>query len=358
MTIRVAGVDAGGTRTRALVMDAAGRIVGEGEAGPGLLDPRDPQASVAAIVEALARAAKSAGEAGGAGRSAGGGGLSTGGGAAEAGQGSPPLDALWVGAAGAGRPDPRALLLAALRAEGLARVVEVGTDAEAAFHDAFGSNGPGVLLVSGTGSVVLARGGASAEEGGSTAGAPGAGGAPPPLVRCGGWGQLLGDEGSAWRVGLEGLRRVCRRADGREDGPEDGREEGGELSALLLGACGVASPSGLVTWALEAGKEGVAALAPVVVRAADAGDAGAGAIVQEAVTDLLAQVRAAARRAGCVLPVRVALTGGLAEADGRFRRELLQALKGAGFIPVGERVNGARGGARLALGLVPGPSTP
>ena len=124
------GVDGGGTRSRALVGDGAGRELGASDGGPGLIDPRDPERAVR-VVAAVVRVA-----------------------VADAGV-DLPVRGVWVGLAGAGNEAARRAVEVGLRDAGLARAVAVGSDVEAAHADAFG-DGPGVLLVVGTGSAVRA----------------------------------------------------------------------------------------------------------------------------------------------------------------------------------------------------------
>ena len=136
----------------------------------------------------------------------------------------------------------------------------MGTDVIAAFHDAFG-DGPGVLLIAGTGSIAWGR----AEDGREG--------------RVGGWGHHIGDEGSGYAIGVDALRRVARNADGR--GPETNAAR--TSSSRRLGLAGI---DGLVQWAATADGAEVAALAPVVAAAADGGDAVAGEILDHAVEEL------------------------------------------------------------------------
>ena len=116
-----------------------------------------------------------------------------------------PAAALWAGLAGAGNDRARRAVEGALPTALSARTV-VGTDVEAAFYDAF-RGGPGVLLIAGTGSVAWARGTNDA------------------VCRVGGWGRHLGDEGSGYALGSEGLRSIAHSEDGR-----------GPATALRLGA--------------------------------------------------------------------------------------------------------------------------
>ena len=51
-------------------------------------------------------------------------------------------------------------------------------------------------------------------------------------ARAGGWGHLLGDEGSGYAIGLEALRAVCRASDGR--GPQTALTD----SSWSAAACG------------------------------------------------------------------------------------------------------------------------
>lgn len=265
------GVDGGGTRSCALAVDAQGRKLAAVEGPPGLVDPQEPSATAAVVAELARRAAQSAG--------------------------TPlPLEGLWAGLAGAGQEGPRRAVEAALEAAGVARRIGVGTDVEAARADAFGE-GPGILLVAGTGSVALAvnpRG---------------------ERVTVGGWGSALDDEGSGYRIGLDGLRAVVRSADGRA--PET------SLGRALLQQTGAASPMELVAWTAAAAKRDVAALAPTVVGAADAGDAAAARVVRKALDALQELLEAVLARTGkWGAPPPLALSGGLVRADSPFHEPL------------------------------------
>ncbi|MYC51842.1 MAG: hypothetical protein F4X47_05945, partial [Gammaproteobacteria bacterium] len=158
----VAGVDGGGTRTRVLLLARDGATVGRAEGPAALVRPDHPAPAARVVADTVRRAADAAGVA-------------------------LPLPALWAGLAGAGRPRVRRALEAALRDERIAREVGVGTDVEAAFHDAFGG-GPGIVVVAGTGSVVLG----AAEDG--------------RRLQVGGWGGVMGDEGSGYHIGVSAQR--------------------------------------------------------------------------------------------------------------------------------------------------------
>jgi N-acetylglucosamine kinase-like BadF-type ATPase len=237
-----------------------------------------------------------------------------------------PVTTLWAGLAGAGNASAREAVANALGSRGLATRVVVGTDVEAAFHDAFGE-GPGVLLIAGTGSIAWAR-----DHDGTA-------------HRVGGWGRDLGDEGSGFRLGLEALRRIMRAMDGR-DTPTG-------LQEVVLGALGLADPTELVAWVARASKGDVAALAPVVVGVAELGDAGAQAIVDEAVGALEGHVRAAVRRLGHTGRdtggVEVVLWGGLLAGRGPLRGRVISALESIPVTVSDRDLDPPMGAARLAM---------
>jgi N-acetylglucosamine kinase-like BadF-type ATPase len=183
---------------------------------------------------------------------------------------------------------------------GVARTVEVTSDAEVVYHDAFGL-GPGILLVGGTGSMALGR----AADG--------------RTARAGGWGDRLGDEGSGWALGLGGLQAVARAADGRGTATE--------LLPTLLAAVDLAAPADLIRWTAAATKAEVAALAPHVLATAAAGDPVAAGLADDAARDLAGAVDAVRRALEpWPEPPRVAVVGGLISDDGLLRERLERAL--------------------------------
>lgn len=292
------GVDAGGTRTRVLLVDGEGEELGSAQ-GPGAVaDPGAPEVAAEAVAAVVREAARAAGI-------------------------PLPLEALWAGLAGAGRESARTGVESALGRMGLATRVRVGTDVEAAFHEAF-AGGPGILLLAGTGSVALGRG----EDG--------------TVARVGGWGSVLGDEGSGWAIGVEGLRRVARDADGR------GRETA--LGPAILEALGLGAADELIPWARTAGKGEVAALVPVVARTAEAGDPVAREILAGAVAELEGHVHTLLASLGpWSRPPTVALAGGLLDPGGPLRTGVEAALHPHQVTILPHLLRPVRGAALLAL---------
>ncbi len=301
MSTFVVGVDGGGTRTQAVALGLHGQLLGRAVGGAALLDVTNA-AEVARSIHQVAEAA-----------------------AAEAGL-TLPAAALFAGVAGGGRPEVKAALRVALATAGVGEAVTVGTDVAAAARDALGT-GPGIVLLAGTGSIAWGR-----NESGRVA-------------RVGGWGSLLGDEGSGYDLGLEGLRAVARARDGR--GPAT------ELTRLLLEAAGVEAPEGLIPWASQAGKGDIAALAPVVAEAAASDDV-AGRLLVAAAVALAVQATTLADRLGPwkVASPPVALAGGLLSPGGPLRERVGSLLSDAGLGIVDAGVDGARGAGLLALDLV------
>jgi N-acetylglucosamine kinase-like BadF-type ATPase len=294
------GIDGGGTRTRAVVLDSRGMELARVDGPPTLVDASDPQPSIDAAIEICQMAAAVVHH-------------------------KLPLSGLWAGIAGAASEPIRTTVEDAIRETGIASSVAVGSDAHAAYFDAFG-DGSGILLVSGTGSGAVGRG----EDG--------------RWVRCGGWGLLLGDEGSGYALGLSGLRGVARGWDGR--GPKT------ILESRLVRACGLERPQELIAWVASAPKREIAGLSPVICQAAEDGDDLAQALIETAVEDLVGHVLTVMRRLGpwhC--RPHVALAGGLINEDRPLRMRVKSALSGLVCSPIGRPVDAARGAARMAIRL-------
>ncbi|MEY9863561.1 N-acetylglucosamine kinase-like BadF-type ATPase [Catenulispora sp. GAS73] len=144
--------------------------------------------------------------------------------------------------------------------------------------------------------------------------------------RAGGWGELFGDEGSAYWVAVQGLNAFGRMS--------DGRLPRGPLYMLLLEHIGIDRDLELVGVVHErwGGRRAqIAALSKVVVEAATAGDSEAVAILHRAGQELVRLVEACHARLGYEEGERISVSysGGMFNAPA-FRSSFAQALQAAG----------------------------
>lgn len=303
MSRLIVGVDGGGTKTKVIVADEQGRELATAS-GPG--SAVRPPGGASQAAEVIAEAVREA--------------LSAGALADE----TPSV--LCAGLSGAGREPERLAVRDALRRLNVADHVIVEPDASIALEDAFG-DGPGILLVSGTGSSCFGR---------SPTGAFG---------RCGGWGPSIGDEGSGAWIGRRALSIVAASADGRE--PETA------LLGAVLTALELENSEGLIGWAQTATPATLARLASTVITVAALGDQRANSLLTMAAEELVTHVRALARQLFLEerATIPVALAGGLMERGSFLRKLVEHRLKSAapGATVRSEPVVPARGAVRMAL---------
>jgi N-acetylglucosamine kinase-like BadF-type ATPase len=163
--------------------------------------------------------------------------------------------------------------------------------------------GPGVVIISGTGSIAYGRNRAGR------------------AARAGGWGYLLGDEGSGFWLGRQALRAVVRSSDGR--GPHT------NLTPLVLAHYGVAHPQDLVREIYDGRFQPstVAALAAAVSGAADDGDEFALHLVDTGARELSLAARSVCDQLD-LTHGPVVLAGGMFRAVPRLRHRVIAHLTG------------------------------
>ena len=214
------------------------------------------------------------------------------------------LDYAFIALAGAGRPDNRETIAKALISGGLRQAqIEITPDFTSGLAGGtFGK--PGVIVISGTGSVVFGI----SEKG--------------EQKRVGGWGHILADEGSGYQFGQEALRTVMKAYDGRIPPTK--------LTDKILKTLNLENPERLVNWSLSEGiqKNNVAALSPYVFEAFNEGDAAAEKIIDKSVSEMVDMVGAAAKAMGITNDAfNIVLAGGNFGHQPKFVEKLSQQLK-------------------------------
>ncbi|WP_346927953.1 BadF/BadG/BcrA/BcrD ATPase family protein [uncultured Arthrobacter sp.] len=173
---------------------------------------------------------------------------------------------------------------------------------------AAGGASTGVAVIGGTGSAAWGRNGLGDE------------------ARAGGWGYLLGDEGSGYWLGREAVRHSLRRMN-------QGREPD-ELTTALLDSCGVDDPNKLIALfhSPDTGRRYWAEKARLVVDAADAGHTAGQELVDQAGRDLAGLAEQTVRQLGIDGPV--ILGSGLGMNVPRLQESFRSVLAAAGITKV------------------------
>jgi N-acetylglucosamine kinase-like BadF-type ATPase len=170
--------------------------------------------------------------------------------------------AICLGIAGVDRAADEAVVYGIMKRIGYKARILVVNDALIALQAGIGG-GPGIVIVSGTGSIAYGRNAAG------------------DAARAGGWGSVLGDEGSGYWIGRLALRAVVRHADGR------GRAT--MLTEKLLGHFHAERAAELIhrIYHDEVGPRAIASLAQYVQDARAEGDLVAIAILNQAADELI-----------------------------------------------------------------------
>lgn len=214
------------------------------------------------------------------------------------------LEAAWFGLSGADRDVDRSRLLPAL--ERLLAVPRLTNDAELVCGSL--PSNTGIALIAGTGSIafgidLLGR-----------------------RARSGGWGHIIGDEGSGYGLVRDALRAVARAVDGR--GPATA------LRPMFTTELHVERDQDLITWTYDPGrtKADIAALAHLVFRAAADQDPAASKIIETGANDLADLVHTVGDKLDLPTPLPLAMTGGLLKAHPSYRHAVLERLEQTGTL--------------------------
>jgi N-acetylglucosamine kinase-like BadF-type ATPase len=209
--------------------------------------------------------------------------------------------------------------------------VAVCGDEEIALDAAF-RGGAGILVIAGTGSIVVGRCGDGRR------------------FKAGGWGPAIGDEGSGHWIGAEAVKAVFRALDQSDD-----VEEKSALADAIRQAWGGESLGEVLGVANARLGADFAALAPAVMLSAEEGDALAQGVLERAGQALGEQVETVwmkMRRAG-EREVRVAYTGSVLERIGAVREAMRRRVEGDGLTVMERAVKpleGAMWRARQGVG--------
>jgi N-acetylmuramic acid 6-phosphate etherase len=282
----VLGFDGGGTQTTVLLAEiATGTILGRGVGGASNIQAVGVENGLKALDDGVDRAFAAAGIP-----------RST-------------VTAACLGLAGIDRQEGLDVIHGWAGRVALAETVRVANDATLLLA-AGTPEGWGLAVIAGTGSIAFVR---------TQSGTVG---------RCGGWGHLLGDEGSAYRIAVNALMSACRAADGV--GPPT------DLLNAFPKAMNLPGPPDLIPAVYRGGwdRTAIAGLCPIVLSLAADGDDVAAEILASEAWDLANTAAGAVRNHG--LPtdgVPIALAGGVLLKSEQYRLMVLKNLRSLGVQP-------------------------
>ncbi len=256
----IIGIDGGGTKTVGLLTTETGEHIAKAEAGPSnyhVVGTAQTQSVLNEIISKLYTHVTDT-----------------------------PLNAIrfCIGMAGLGREEDRKIIGQICNEIGINKNRILTHDAHIALVGGIGKQ-EGVIVISGTGSIVYGIN----EHGKET--------------RAGGWGYLLGDEGSGYDIALKGLQAVARAADKREPPTQ--------LTNLILNRLELNEPNNLIRWTHAASRDEIAQLAGVVFKAAEIGDTKAEKIIDSAFSEFACAVETVVMQLEFSHPFSTVFSGGI-----------------------------------------------
>jgi N-acetylglucosamine kinase-like BadF-type ATPase len=303
----VLGLDGGGTKTHCVVMDEMLRVRAESRSGPSNPLRVGFGGALASVCEAARLAMQTAGVA------------------------SHEVAVICAGLAGTAQLDARQKMKRVLAEEFSGKIVEVCTDLELLLESA--GEGPAIVLIAGTGSAAVGRG------------------VQGQILRVGGHGTLLSDEGSSYDVGRRAASLALREFD------RFGADTA--LGAKILRQTDVADWQELQSRAQAIPDEVFPKLFSVVAESAVQGDAAAIALQHQAVLDLVGLVRDLIGRLQLgdqrfLFLKSGGMLGRYPQFDAELDKYLLEAAPHAEFGALA--LSPAEAAARMAVRLLPQPS--
>ncbi|MBS7651989.1 ATPase [Candidatus Bathyarchaeota archaeon] len=281
----IIGIDGGASKTLCLLSDLRGRLLGAGLGGPSNYITIGVEKARESIEEAVKGAL--------------------------GGYWGMRAEVAYLGMAGAEGSRGKSILKGIMEDLGVAERVFVDTDAAIALAGATACK-PGIVVISGTGSIAYGVNRFGERR------------------RAGGWGYLLGDEGSGFDIGRRGLASALRA--------QDGRGGGTVLLERLMSHFEVGDVYELIEriYGCEDRVYEVASAAPIVLEAARSGDPVSKEILERALEELEILALAVIRGLGMKdEEFPLALVGGIFEA-----RDLMAE-------PLAERIRSSSPGCRV-----------
>ncbi|MBL8164776.1 MAG: hypothetical protein JNJ61_22515 [Anaerolineae bacterium] len=280
MTSYVLGIDGGGTKTQAVILNQDGVLCGVGMGGPANFD----DIGVDAVRENLHRAVQQARQ--------------------QAGLDDSPFAAAFLGIAGVVSRTDHAIVSELAASLQLAPPAQVGIDHDCRIALAGGLSGrPGIVLIAGTGSSCF---GVNAQG---------------ERWLVGGWGYIMGDDGSSYWLGCQALRAAVAAYDTRS--PET------LIRPRLMQALGISDMNDILHRVYVEGmsRTQIAALAPIVTQAAREGDAVAIEMIERGASLLAYWIQTVKNKLAMPNATEVTLVGGLMRAGSIVQDTLSQAIQ-------------------------------
>jgi len=274
----IIGIDGGGTKTRCIITSLKGETLNECTGGPSnflVIGLKTACENIFSIIKNCIDKLKI---------------------------GYPDIDIVLLGTAGAGRKNDAKKLENAfkdyLKEKNISLKFFVESDARIALEAAF-SGGPGCILISGTGSIIMGK-----DSRGN-------------VYRAGGFGRYLGDEGSGYMLGRKALTAAAKEFDGRGNSTM--------ITGMLKEKFKIDSAEALITETYS-NRFDIASAAPLAIEAAELNDPAALKIIDEETDELILHVKAMFNKIK-EPELNVALMGSLLNKENIFSRRLKEKIK-------------------------------